>query len=718
MTKKAFGILIFFIFSFQSLLVEAVSSEEALTQTAVPTTYNLELSRWNIYSDGTHPIETTNGINKALQWAHSQGYRIFKVPTGKYLISKGNSPNDPQAQINMVSNMTFLLDESTIIQKETNGFEAYHTIYIGYGANNVTLKGGTYQGDKKSHNFSGKDQSYSYGTHEFGMGIISEGAYNLTIDGVKTVDFTGDGITISGSSIGLDGLYGKSYVYGDIDNMGNFINSTSKIRSKIALDFTSPKYEGRKYFAFEQPQNVNSNKYDVYFYNNGKYLSSVKQVRFGLDLVQIPVGADTFYPVFSSNDLNNFFVKLFSNDVSRNVIIKNSESAFNRRQGISIFGVDGIEISNSKFHDIKGTAPQFGIDSEAAGFYPNNNLIIKNNHFYNNTGGDIVFADGNTASITDNLFESKMGLYIWKAFPNATIINNTFNNGDLTMGGTGVADQNKFNNSKVNLIATSNTFTNAALVNSSLNLNNTEPFGSKVENITITNTTTTSYTSLNVGNNPVHLSNITIKGLTKLSTLGGKGNDKNIYDNLIVQDFNAYNGTVFPAGTYNNCNFSSTTTETVGLVFNQPGKYTFNNCAFNALSKIFTLDSLFGEPDVNFSNSSFTISKDIGYAAAIYIQGAKQLSFLNSTFTANNLTLKSKPFIKVGSIGGSTKPSQVKSFTFKNSTIKTNIDLDGIHSIDAGTGAPAYTISNNIFVVAKLKLKSNDINIDNKELTQ
>lgn len=718
MTTKAFGILIFLILSFQSLRVGAVASEETSTQTAVPTTYNLELSRWNIYSDGTHPIETTNGINKALQWAHSQGYRIFKVPTGKYLISKGNKPNDPQAQINMVSNMTFLLDESTIIQKETNGFEGYQTIYIGYGANNVTLKGGTYQGDKQSHNFSGKDQSYSYGTHEFGMGIISEGAYNLTIDGVRTVDFTGDGITISGSNAGIANFDGKSYGYGDIDNMGNFINSTSKVRSKIALDFTSPKFKGRKYFAFEQPLGVNSKKYDVYYYSNGKYLSSVKQVRFGLDLVQIPVGADTFYPVFSSIDLNNFFVKFFTNDVSRNVIIKNSESAFNRRQGISIFGVDGIEISNNKFHDIKGTAPQFGIDSEAQGFYPNNNLIIKNNHFYNNTGGDIVFADGDTASITDNLFESKRGFYIWKAFPNTTITNNTFNNADFTMGGTGVADQNKFSNSRVDLTATSNTFTNATLVDSTLNLNNTEPFGSKVDNITITNTNTTSYRSLNVGQNPVHLSNITIKGLTKLSTLQGKGTDKNIYDNLIVQDFNAYNGTVFPAGTYNNCNFSSTTTETVGLVFNQPGKYTFNNCTFNALSKIFTLDSLYGEPDVNVNNSNFTISKDIGYAAAIYLQGAKQLSLLNSTFTANNLTLKSKPFIKIGPPGGFTKPAKVKSFTIKNSTIKTNIDLDGIHTIDAGTGAPAYTISNNIFVVAKLKLKASDINIENKELAK
>ncbi|WP_261302573.1 right-handed parallel beta-helix repeat-containing protein [Paenibacillus andongensis] len=718
MTKKAIIALLFFMLSFQTLIVEAVSPGDS-TQTIGPRTYNLELSRWNVYNDGTHPIETTNGINKALQWSSEQGYQIFKVPTGKYLISKGNKPNDPQAQINMVSNMTFLLDDLAIIQKETNGYENYRTLYVGYGVNNATIKGGTYQGDRETHTYSRKDTVGSAGTHEFGSGISAEGAYNLTIDGVKTINFTGDGITIAGSIVGISGTYGKDYIYGDIDGSGKFINSTSKIRPKIAMDFTNPNYKGRKYFAFEQPQGVMSNNYDVFFYNSaGTYLSSVKQVRFGIDLVQIPQDAKSFYPVFSSNSIAKFFVKLFSNDVSRNVTIKNSELAFNRRQGISLVGVDGIEISNNKIHDIKGTAPQYGIDSEAGGFFPNNNLTIINNHFYNNKGGDIVFADGDTASISNNLFESEKGVYIYKAFPNTVIKNNTFNNGGLTMGGTGTADLNKFSNAEVNLNATSNTLTNATFINSNLNLNNTDPFGSKVENITMTNTDSSVFTSLNVGNHPVHLSNITIQGSTKLSTLGGKGTAQSIYDNVYVQDYNAYNGTTLPAGTYNNCKFSSTTKESVGLSINQSGKYAFNNCSFNALGKIFTMNSLYGVPDITFNNSNFNISKDVGYAAAIYVQGANQLSILNSTFTAKNLTLNNTPYIKIGSLGGATKPTQVKSFTFRNSTIITNKALHGINSMDAGTGAPAYTISNNIFQVAKLILKTNDIKNKNEELSQ
>ncbi|NOV00209.1 right-handed parallel beta-helix repeat-containing protein [Paenibacillus planticolens] len=717
MIKKAIILLTFFMLSFQSLLVEAVTLENS-TQAIGARTYNLELSRWNVYNDGTHPVETTNGINKALQWASEQGYQIFKVPAGRYLISKGTKPDDSQARINMVSNMTFLLDDLSIIQKETNSYENYRTLYVGYGVNNATIKGGTYQGDKETHNYSSRDNADSAGTHEFGSGISSEGSYNLTIDDVKIINFTGDGITIAGSNIGISGTYGKDYLYGDIDGSGKFINSTSKIRPKNAMDFTSPSYKGRKYFAFEQPQGVTNNRYDVYFYkNDGTYLSSVKQVRFGMDLVQIPQDAKSFYPVFSSNAIANFFVKLFSNDVSRNITIRNSELAFNRRQGISIFGVDGIEISNNKIHDIKGTAPGFGIDSEAEGFFPNNNLNIMNNHFYNNRGGDIVFADGDTALISNNKFESSIGVYIYSAFPNTTVKSNTFTSGGLTMGGTGVADLNTFINAEVNLSATSNTLTNSTFLNSRLTLKNTDSFGSKVENITMTNTDSSVFTSLNVGDRPVQLSNITIQGVTKLSTLGGKGTDQNVYNNLRIEDYNAYNGTSLPAGTYNNCQFSSATNELVGLAINQTGTYAFNNCSFHALGKIFTIYSLFGEADITISNSNFNISKDVGYAAALYVQGAKQLSILNSTLTANNLTLNNTPYIKIGSLGGSTKPTEVNSFTFKNNSITTSKALYGIDSMDAGTGAPAYTISNNIFNIALLKLKTNDLKQNNEELS-
>jgi hypothetical protein len=693
-----------------SISATAASADETLLPS---TTYNLLPSQWNIYTDGTHPVETTNGLNNALQWAHDQGYTVFKVPAGTYEITKGTNSNDPEAQINMVSNMTFWLDDNAIIQKEKNSWSGYRTMYVGYGVNNVKLQGGTYQGDRLTHDFS------SGGTQEGGIGIFAEGAYNLTIDGVKTFNFTGDGIMLAGSSLGIGGYPGSSYIQGDIDNNGSFISSTTKLRSKAPLDLSVPRNAGRQYISFEQPQGVTDNHYDIYFYNaDGTFLSAAKHMKFGTDLVPIPSNADHMYPVFNASSTTGFFVKLFSNDVSRNVVVKNSESAYNRRQGITLGGVDGVEITANRIHDIKGTAPQFGIDAEAEGFFPNNNLNINNNHFYNNTGGDIVLADGDTALINQNIFESNTGLYTWAAFVNSTISNNTFYNSGLTMGGTGTANGNTLFHSQVYLSATSNTFTNAFLSDSSLNLNSSTPFGSNVANVTITNTDTSVTTSLNVGSNPVRLSNMTIKGMTKLSTLGGKGNDQNVYDNLVVQDYNAYNGTGFPAGTYNNCKTSSTLAESGGLGMNQAGKYVFNNCSFQAAGKLFTITNTYGMPDVSFNNSRFSLTQDVGYAAAIYVQGAKQVSFRNSSFTAMNLTRNNTPYIKIGSIGGGTKPTQVLSATLQNNTISTNKPLIGIDTTDAGIGAPPYTITNNILHVAVLHVRATDIASGNQQLPQ
>lgn len=80
---------------------------------------------------------------------------MFKVPAGTYLIAKGTDGQwDTRGRINMVSDMTFWLDEKAIIQKETNGFADYSTLLVGVGVKNVTIKGGTYRGDRDTHNYS------------------------------------------------------------------------------------------------------------------------------------------------------------------------------------------------------------------------------------------------------------------------------------------------------------------------------------------------------------------------------------------------------------------------------------------------------------------------------------------------------------------------------------------------------------------------------------
>lgn len=86
---------------------------------------------------------------------------------------------------------------------------------------------------------------------------------------------------------------------------------------------------------------------------------------------------------------------------STHVTIRNSDIHHNRRQGVSIVGGHHVVIENNHIHHIEGTAPQFGIDIEGAGRTDRDILIYQNN-FHHNAGGDIVTSSGHNVWIEDN----------------------------------------------------------------------------------------------------------------------------------------------------------------------------------------------------------------------------------------------------------------------------------------------------------------------------
>ena len=89
---------------------------------------------------------------------------------------------------------------------------------------------------------------------------------------------------------------------------------------------------------------------------------------------------------------------------SQDVSFTNNNIYNNRRQGISIVGGTRINVINNEIHHISGTAPQFGVDIEGAGRV-DEDILIQNNYFHNNSGGDIVNASGKNVYILDNTME-------------------------------------------------------------------------------------------------------------------------------------------------------------------------------------------------------------------------------------------------------------------------------------------------------------------------
>jgi len=81
----------------------------------------------------------------------------------------------------------------------------------------------------------------------------------------------------------------------------------------------------------------------------------------------------------------------------------------NRRQGISIVGGIRVKITDNEIHHISGTAPQFGVDIEGISGRVDEDILIQNNYFHHNSGGDIVNATGENVYILDNIMEQGDG---------------------------------------------------------------------------------------------------------------------------------------------------------------------------------------------------------------------------------------------------------------------------------------------------------------------
>ncbi|MGO4546011.1 right-handed parallel beta-helix repeat-containing protein [Paenibacillus sp. 2TAB23] len=666
--------------------------------------YLIELSKFGIHNDGTHPVETTKGINKALQWAAQNGKTTTSLPPGTYLIDKAS-------RINMVSHMVFELPMDAVLQKETNAKESYTLMYLGYGIDHVTLRGGTYAGDRETHDYSKKEHSYTPGTHEGGYGILTEGAKNVTIDGVKAINFTGDGLILGGKNTLAQDLYEGHFIFGDIDDKGKNISNSKKIRTKKPLTFANAIFKTETMFeltnAIKLPQT-----FDIIFYkSNGTFIKKLKKVKIR-DLIQIPAGATQFHIVFEQASKKNAYVEFWNRSVSKDVVVKNSEFAYNRRQGITVGGADRVLIENNKLHHIKGTMPQSGIDLEG-GFGENgnrnSNVTIRNNHFYDNASYDLILYDGKDAIVEGNHFASKgvIGLAISEPFTGATIKDNHFDGTRIVAAHDAVFIGNKMNDSSTTINGPNITIDGMTFTDSLFSISASKAFGVSVSNVTINNNEK-SDSGLSIWGKPIRLKNVTINGKGKLRVVSGGASEGSVFDNLKVIGFNTDYGLSLPPATYNQCVFEGAASSgkfgSINLTL--AGKYVFDGCSFQSPETLNTM--LHGDHpklDVTIKNSKFEL---LGNAQAISIQSAKNVLLENNTIEAEKLTSNKMEIIRINDYWKRTEKHDVLKAVIRGNTIKTNVAAIGIATLYAGTGAPAYLIENNTLYTAKLLQKKND----------
>ncbi|MGE8203009.1 right-handed parallel beta-helix repeat-containing protein [Heyndrickxia sp. NPDC080065] len=673
--------------------------------------YELELSRWRVYNNGTNGIQTTKGINSAIKWAIDNGFNTVKIPDGTYLIAKGTQEDDPDARINLVSNMTLLLSDNTEIKKETNGFEIYSTIYLGPDVENITITGGTLSGDRDTHDYSQKGPDTD-GTHEWGYGIRTEGPKNIVIDGVKIEKFTGDGIIMDGTTIYGQYITAKDLELGGIDDNGAPISQKGKIRSNNykVENFSNPIYKNDHYrnLMMWLPEGVEG-YYDLFYYRkDGSFIKADKDQHFNSTwgYSHIPNDADYFRVVFNSNSTKGVQVNRMTVAVTENMTIKNCDIGFNRRQGITVGASDVIQIINNTIHDTNGTAPQSGIDIEP-GFYPAINTLIKGNQFNNNII-HMVFSYGGNANVEENYFgpngESSVGFSINPSYDGATVTNNTFDHTNFVTW-----NNTKFLNNK--LVSSSASFdggTNNIVdgiegTNSRIGFTQTDRDGIKVSNIVLQSSTgSTTKGGIEVYGEPIQLTNITLKGNNDLS---GEGNVNNVYDHV---DFINSPEMSLPLGVYSNC-----TTNNGIFELDSPGKIVLNNCSFKNTT-FYTYDL---KTEATIQNSTFNFDKDETNPIIVALQ-AKNINVLNNTINDVTKVKVDHAIIQIGRDSWQNNPTNVFGATIKGNRITAKVKRVGIDTINGGKGAPPYDVEDNILTNATLKLKSTDINKNNQLLSQ
>jgi len=677
------------------------SEESSLTVSR----YMVNLGQFGIYNDGSHPVQTTSGISAALQWAYEQQIKTVSLPPGTYLIDKNS-------QINMVPNMTLDLTMDVVFQKETNDKEKYQIMALNYGDDNVTIKGGTFIGDKLTHDYSKKSSSSSAGTHEFGYGIIAEGVKNLTIDGIKATNFTGDGIILAGHGTMRD-MYEKDFVSGAIDSNGQPTADSGKTRTKNMIQLTNPIFQKEPYFELMNASSL-PGTYDIYLYKADGTLASKLSGKKMRDIIDIPDGVTQFHLVFASSSYKGAYLEMWNRALTRDSVIMNSESAFNRRQGISIVGADRITIKNNLLHDIKGIAPESGIDLEG-GYGENGDLVtnitIQNNKFYNNNAYDLILYDGHDAIVEGNHFASsgKIGLAISAPFRNAFISNNHFDGARLLASHDAKVLNNRLNDSVVALSGPNVIVDGLEITNGLLSSSVTVPFGTSVSNVKITITKNVE-AGISLWSQPIRFTNVTITGQGSNKVISGGVAEGSIFDNLSVLDYDG-KGLVLPPGTYTNSTFRAAEGSTFGSVYVAAGKYVFDQCTFN--SNTTGAVPFFAENadlDLTIRNSTFN---QLGDATAISIQAAKSVLLENNTINATAMKRTDLPLIAINDYWKRNDSVDVMAVTLSGNTIKTNIAGIGISTIYAGTGAPSYKVINNILEKALINLKTNDLNQGN-----
>ncbi|WP_170272135.1 right-handed parallel beta-helix repeat-containing protein [Clostridium tarantellae] len=437
---------IIFILSFIFIILfsQNVKAIEKNNQNLNEKIYTIELERFRIKNDGTSPIETSKGINKALQFAKQQKYEKVIFPNGIYLIDENNPI------ILDMQNMIIDLNSSTL-QINTNGLEKYSILQFRNGAENLRLTNGNVRGDKDTH-----DYKTIAAPHEWGCGVVFQGGFNLIMDNVTVSNVTGYGISTESANNAnrFHEVSTKNLEFGNILNKGEFVTSNQTIRTKTPYDISKvgTEFELGYTLGYQGYPVLKSKEYTAYFYDKDMKFIEAKQC---IQYRKVTIPKNSVYVNFTfnqnviPNNTQNWAGWISNFKPPTNVTLKDCIIKENRSLGLAFCGGQKWIIENNLFQGNGGNAPGYAVDFED-GWELMQDIVFRNNTFKNNDK-DLVVCAGDNIVFEGNDFTSMV--YAWGRTTNYKFLNNKFYKNYVTYENTTNMEStgNEYNKSIIKL---------------------------------------------------------------------------------------------------------------------------------------------------------------------------------------------------------------------------------------------------------------------------
>ncbi|WP_338449824.1 chitobiase/beta-hexosaminidase C-terminal domain-containing protein [Niallia oryzisoli] len=390
--------------------------------------YYVNVSIYSIKINNTDSTNTTNGIQNALNYASTNGYKKIVFPYGTYLISPAvRTIFPPSDMIIDFSNSIINIEPSPLT---STGYKMFYFTNV----KNTKLM--------RAHVYGERDSTTIQNSVENCLSVLIDDCLNSGFESCTFSKSPGFNVitgTLRNKNMGKNtqsiSVSRFNFELGNIDENGQNDNRITKnyyrynqymnvsgLGEYYLLGYTQgyhgyPHLRSRLYSIHFYDQNYNhieSQMYNLQYYNYPKP-PNAKYAKIVIYQEAPPSSGDT--------DFNGAVAFIRTIGMPRNCYIKNCTLEDNFSTGLAMCGGQGWTIEGNMFSNNRGRMPGCDIDWED-GWEHMVGDVLKKNTFNSRLG--VIFSAGGSLAAFDNTFNQST-MTVWSRTQNFRIFNNEFN---------------------------------------------------------------------------------------------------------------------------------------------------------------------------------------------------------------------------------------------------------------------------------------------------